>query len=172
MYSYSAILGLVIIKSMKGMNNMQKHLQVVKKMLDRLEIKNDRTVFKLEYLQSKDNITESLSDFIYTTDELSHDTAYEMTHLALDILHESYSYNDTEDSVVDAITEYADSYTPIYYHDIGEWLKNNVSLVDEIKEEFGSSGNTYKDTQVAYCVTLERIANQLHELVSEIVEAK
>jgi hypothetical protein len=119
--------------------------------------------------QSDNSLYEPLRDFIYQHEDIGNDNAYTFTAYGLDILNEILDSDKSEDEILEQITEQADSYTPIYYHEIGEWLKDNVSLVDEIKAELGSeTGDTYKDTQVAYCITLERVTNDLYELVKEL----
>lgn len=120
--------------------------------------------------QSDNALYEPLRDFIYQQSEkIGTDNAYSFTAYGLDILGEILPYAKTEDEILDQISEQADRYTPIYYNEISEWLVENVSLVDEIKAELGSeTGDTYKDTQVAYCITLERITNDLYELIKEL----
>lgn len=133
----------------------------------------DRYFIELEYLgENKEGLTEHLSDFIYKwSDEIGTDNAYTFTAYAIQILKdEVLPYSETESNILDNISQSADSYVPIYYHEIGEWLKDNIFLVDEVKEELGSTGDTYKDTQQAYFITLEKVTMDLHELVKELAE--
>lgn len=143
---------------------------IIKKLQDLMDYNEETKRHFLKVGQSENPLYEALGNFIYgQSNDIGVDNAYSFTAYGLDILGEILPYAKTEDEILDQISEQADSYTPIYYHEIGEWLKDNVSLVDEIKAELGSeTGDTYKDTQVAYCITLERVTNSLYELVKEL----
>jgi hypothetical protein len=130
--------------------------------------------FSMDAISGESALYELLSDFIYNqSNELDHDLAYNMTGIALDVISEVLTYNETDAGIADAISEQCDGFTPIYYNELGEFIKNNVTLIDEIKEEFGSDGkDTYKDAQVACYVTLERITNALYEELKQYAESE
>lgn len=61
-----------------------------------------------------------------------------------------YSYNLSDNNYIcDAITEHADQHTAIYYVDILEWARDNISEVNRGIEEFGTSGDVFKDIQAS-----------------------
>jgi len=145
-----------------------KKQNIVKKLLALTDYNAETKRHFLKLGNMNDPMYESLKDFIYEHDEIGVDNAYMFTAYGLEILDEILAYTDNEDAIQDQISEQADSYTPIYYYEIGEWLKDNVTLVDDVKEELGTSGDTYKDTQTAYFITLERVTNELYQLVKEL----
>lgn len=59
--------------------------------------------------------------------------------------------NDLDNSnyICDAIMEFADSNVDIYYSSILDWARDNISQVNRGIEEFGTSGDIFKDLQAS-----------------------
>ncbi len=76
----------------------------------------------------------------------------------------------TADDLQEDLYSACDALTPIYNHDIMEWLKDNTIAYDETMDEIGaqSRSNVIRQAQQAFCYTLEQEAmstlNKLLEL--------
>jgi hypothetical protein len=104
--------------------------------------------------------------------DLDESSSYEFTLSALNLLNEFASSQlgeVDEDDLQETISEWADRETPIYNHELLKWLSSgsNFCLVDETIEEMGKGESLIRDIMITYCVYLERVANNLYELISE-----
>lgn len=80
--------------------------------------------------------------------------------------------NDAESSqyICDAISEFSDSRTSIYYADIKNFICNNFDAVEEAINEFGwdgCGGDLYKAGQMAECMSIER---EINEEIEDIIK--
>ena len=70
-----------------------------------------------------------------------------MNELSRDFVYDNDLYN--SNYICDAIMEYADNNVDIYYSKILDWARDNISQVNRGIEEFGSSGDIFKDLQAS-----------------------
>jgi hypothetical protein len=125
--------------------------------------------FTMKAIEGESDLYRKLSDLIYKSD-LSRDTAYTFVNESLEILGEVLKYAENENDLQEAISEQVDSYTPIYNNDIMEFVKNNYSLVDEAIAEMGKRDSLTEDGQSAYYIGLERMVNEVAEVIKELIK--
>lgn len=148
----------------------QANLQeTITKALEMLEPRpnGEGVCFTMQAISSKSPLYDLLSDIVYHNDYVDSDTAYTWLQDSLYLLQDVISDDMSEDDIQDAVSEAVDAYIPIYNVDILNFLTNNYSFVDEIKQEMGSSNDTIKDTQTAYFIGMERFTMDVY---SELVE--
>lgn len=136
----------------------------------------------LKLIETKDNEdrTKYGTTWSYKGDYHTIDS-YELKEIVENLDEEEY---DDYSAIYDELTydgelyEYADSATPIYYHDIAKWFGENQSAVDDYIDEFGDmatgsdgKADMMKTIQCAYCMTYERdIASALEAVCEEVEE--
>ena len=77
---------------------------------------------------------------------------------------------DSSQYICDAISEFSDSRTSIYYADIKNFICNNFDAVEEAINEFGwdgCGGDLYKAGQMAECMSIER---EINEEIEDIIK--
>ena len=124
--------------------------------------------FTMEAIKDESNLYRKLSDLIYNSD-LNHDTAYTFVNEALEVLREVLANAENENDLQDAISEQVDSYTPIYNNDVMDFVKDNPYLVDEAIAEMGKRDSLIEDGQSAYYLGLERMVNEVAEIIIELL---
>lgn len=124
--------------------------------------------FTMEAIKDESNLYRELSDLIYNSD-LNHDTAYTFVSEALEVLREVLANAENENDLQDAISEQVDNYTPIYNSDVMDFVKDNYSLVDEAIAEMGKRDSLIEDGQSAYYIGLERMVNEVAEIIIELL---
>lgn len=79
---------------------------------------------------------------------------------------------DSSQYICDAINEFADNNTSIYYSSIKEYICNNFDAVEEAINEFGwdgCGGDLYKAGQMAEYMSIEReISEELEDVIKYI----
>lgn len=76
--------------------------------------------------------------------------------------------NDLDSStyICDAISEHSDSNVDIYYSDILDWARDNISEVNRGIEELGTSNDVFKDIQASqYIVNNEQLYEDLDDII-------
>lgn len=126
--------------------------------------------FKLEAITKHSPEYETLSDLVRDC-EASEDYAYTWTIEALEAIQENASYHDSREDLEESLRESADAITPVYNHDLMEWLHSgsNYCLVDESIEELGKGDSLMSDIMAAYCMAWERHAIATLEAVWEMI---
>lgn len=79
-------------------------------------------------------------------------------------------YENSSMCISDAISEYADSHTSIYYGDIMYFIKHNVEYVDDIINEYGwdnCGSSLYSAGQFAESIQIE---NELNNAIDYIIQ--
>lgn len=72
--------------------------------------------------------------------------------------------------ICDAISEFSDTNTSIYYYNIMEFIKENPDAVNDAINEFGwdgCGGDLYKAGQMAECMSIER---EINEEIEDIIK--
>lgn len=111
------------------------------------------------------------NNYFYSGDH--HEITLQEIDEAIDFLDDSAEFTDWDnliDSIVDNVSEIADSATPIYYADIAKWFSSNWQAVDEYIAEMGQPDDfdIMKIIQGAYYVSYERdLRNGIQKLVEE-----
>jgi len=152
------------------LNNKKQTIKLINEGLKMFEPRSNGkgVCFTMEAIQGESKLHRKLSDLIYNAD-CATDTAYTFVNEALEILSEIIEYSETEDELQDAISEQADSYTPIYNSEIMEFVRDNPYLVGDAIDELGKQNCLLSDGQGAYYLGLERMVYSVAEVIEGLL---